>query len=273
MGLALLAILGASLVRADTTAEDRQVIEKAMDLLVKGGDTPQKFLYLRRREVTEFDGDGKVKTRQSTTTRRETRDGIPVMRVVARNDTPLSAEEQKRDEETIQAQLAQLRSRPQPPPYKTEPRKPGDEAAFMREFVNALDYRRKAPETIEGRRAGVFTFEPKPGYRPSSLKFKVFEKMKGTLWIDQATGEVIRGEAEMFDDVNVGFGLLGKVGKGTTFTMVRREAAPAMWVPVVQRIRFQARVMLVKSFRQEIDLRWTEYQLRPESPQTASTLQ
>jgi len=65
--------------------------------------------------------------------------------------------------------------------------------------------------------------------------------------------------------VNMAFGLVGRVGKGTTFALQRREVAPGMWMPIKQRAKFEARLLLVKSYRQEVDVKWAEYRVRPET--------
>jgi hypothetical protein len=45
------------------------------------------------------------------------------------------------------------------------------------------------------------------------------QKTTGTLWIDRTDRELVKAEAEVFDTVNIGLGLLGGVGKGRRFTL------------------------------------------------------
>jgi len=123
-------------------------------------------------------------------------------------------------------------------------------------------------ETIDGRPARIFAFQPRPGYKPPSIKYRIFEKMRGKVWIDQETAELVRADAEMSEDLSVGFGMVGRIGKGSTFKMERRQMA-GVWVPTREQIRIQARLMLVKSFRQEIVNTFSEFKARPGKTETA----
>jgi hypothetical protein len=83
--------------------------------------------------------------------------------------------------------------------------------------------------------------------------------LNGTIWIDKVDKELTRAEAEMFDTVNVGFGLLGKIEKGTRFEISRRKHADGPWLTDTEHVRFAARVMLLKSLNTEILNRYSEY--------------
>ncbi|MBI3209602.1 MAG: hypothetical protein HYZ37_11980 [Candidatus Solibacter usitatus] len=241
--------------------ENRQIVRKAVQLYEKGFENNTKFFYQRRREVSEFESGGRVKSKSSTTVRREAYEGLVVQRVVARNDQPLSPEEQAKQQERIKTDVAAFRSRG---PQTAAARKRGanEEMQLMKEFPEAFDFTRIANESVNGRPTDVYDFQPRPGYSPKSFKFKMFEKVKGRMWIDAASGEMARVDAEAFDTISVGFGILGKVGKGATFSMVRQEAAPGLWVMEHQRMKIEVRVMLVKSIRQEEDLRFSDYKPR-----------
>jgi hypothetical protein len=60
-----------------------------------------------------------------------------------------------------------------------------------------------------------------------------------------------RADAEVFDTVNIGLGLIGRVEKGTRFFLERRKVAPDFWMISDQVVKFDARIMLVKIIQQE----------------------
>jgi len=70
-------------------------------------------------------------------------------------------------------------------------------------------------------------------------------------------------DVEIFDTISVGFGLLGKLEKGTHFEMERKKWEIGVWFEVWQRIRYDLRVMMVKSLRQEIETHWSNLSHRP----------
>jgi hypothetical protein len=92
------------------------------------------------------------------------------------------------------------------------------------------------------------------------MRAKVFTKMNGRLWVDKADRELVRAEAETFDTVNVGLGFLGRVEKGTRFRLARTRLPDGAWVLDSQRIRFGARVLLVKWMGKEIHTSHWNYQ-------------
>jgi hypothetical protein len=94
------------------------------------------------------------------------------------------------------------------------------------------------------------------------MRAKVFEKLRGKVWIDQSEGDMVRVEAEMFDSVNVGFGLLGKIDKGTRFELRKVRLGDGTWVPEKTHVRFAVRIMLLKYLYNEIINETSEYRRR-----------
>lgn len=258
----LLAILPSAL---PVTAEDhRPAMRKAAELLIHADGNLDKLLFTRRREKREFDSDGAIKSKEIITVRREPYEDLVIMRTIARDDKPLSIEELKSQEEEIRRSVAAHRERlaRQGPPKPT-PKRAEDHLALIREFPDAANFTLIGPETYRGREGVAYTFSPRPGYSPKSMKSRMFEKMRGKCILDKASGELVFVEAEMFDNVNLAFGLAAKVTKGTKFRMSRTEAAPGIWVEEDMHARFSARFMLFKNLRQEVDTRYTEFRPRP----------
>jgi hypothetical protein len=257
--------------------KNREIIRRSAHLLKQDDANLDKFFFLRRKETKELDSDGKVKSRSVITTRRELYDGLTITRVVARDDKPLTEAELKQQEERIKAEIAAARKRraeeqdkPKPPSASRKTESDGD--LMVKEFPEALDYRLVGSETRRGRETMVFEFTPRPGYKPRNFKMKFFEKMRGKVWIDKATSEMVSAEAEIFETINIGFGVVGTMRKGTRFSLQRQEAAQGLWVTDSFQVRFAARLMLVKSFFQELDTRITEFQLRPQAVSSAANL-
>lgn len=249
--------------------KNRVIMRRAAELLKQDDSNLDKFYFLRRRETKELDSDGKVKSRTVVTTRREAYDGLTITRVVARDDKPLPPDELKRQEEGIRHNVAEYRrkqaeEKANPKPAPSRKKEDSDADMMIREFPEALDYRLAGTEMRRGRETLIFDFSPRPGYKPKNFKMKFFEKMKGRIWVDKASNEMVAGDAEIFETINIGFGVVGTMRKGTRFHMERHEAAPGLWVSDSMQVRFAARFMLVKSFFQEMDTRITEFQLRPQ---------
>jgi hypothetical protein len=66
-------------------------------------------------------------------------------------------------------------------------------------------------------------------------------------------------DAEVFETVNIGWGVLGRVNKGTRFHIDRRKLDDGTWLPQTQTVRFAARVPLFKTIAQEETTRYSEF--------------
>lgn len=262
----LLALLPSAL---PATPEDhRPAMRKAAELLIQSDGNLDKLFFTRRREKRELDSEGAIKSKEIVTVRREPYEDLVIMRTIARDDKPLTPEELKDQEDDIRRSVAAYRERlaKQGPP-KPAPKKDEDHVALIREFPDAVNFAFTGTETYRGREALAYTFAPRPGYSPKSMKSRMFEKMRGKCLLDKASGELAFVDAEMFDNVNLAFGLAAKVTKGTRFRLTRTEAAPGIWVEEDMHARFSARFMLFKNLRQEVDTRYTEFRPRPPKDQ------
>ena len=118
---------------------------------------------------------------------------------------------------------------------------------------------------IAGRVALVIGCSPRSEYSPRNLKARVFTRMNGTLFIDKAERQLVQVEAETFDAVNVGFGLIGRIEKGTRFRLSRARESSGDWLMREQSIRFSGRFLMLKHVGRELLMQWYEYR-RPPSP-------
>ena len=71
---------------------------------------------------------------------------------------------------------------------------------------------------------------PKPGYVPLNHEGKVLMGMKGKLWIDQATYQWVKVEAQVVRPVSF-FGFFARVGPGTRFVLEQEPVNDNLWLP------------------------------------------
>ena len=86
-------------------------------------------------------------------------------------------------------------------------------------------------ETLNGRTLAKIGFEPNPDYKAHSRNTHMLTHVRATIWVLERDAQVVRVEAEIFEDIPVGGGLLGKVYKGGHFEMDQIEVAPGVWLP------------------------------------------
>jgi len=97
---------------------------------------------------------------------------------------------------------------------------------------------------IEGRPVVKLSFTPDPNYRSSARYAALYAHSKGTAWVDESSGQLMRAEAELTDDVSWGAGIIAKLFRGGRFMFEQREVAPGVWMPSHYSYDFEGRKFL-----------------------------
>ena len=176
----------------------------------------------------------------------ETADGA-VARLVTVNDAPLSAADEKRE----QARLNQLLG----DPGKQRHRKQSQE----QDTARALKVLKSLPDAFvydyvgsgQGAAGPVekFTFKPNPKFDPPDLETQVLTQMAGQSWVDAAQARVTRLEGRLQQDVDFGWGILGRLYKGGSILIEQADVGDHQWRVVHFDMKMSARVVFkTKSF-------------------------
>ena len=251
---------------ADSTLDLPALVRQALSGLNGEDDRRAEWGYTVNGERREFESNGKVKSQRTYMWKRELMDGHFVGISYERDGKPLTAEERARNRETTRQRVAELNalSPQERERRRAEARRKGkEEDSWIQELPEALTFQLVGEEMMNGRATYHLAADPKPGYQPKNLRAKIFEKLRGHLWIDKGERELVRAEAEIFDTVGIGFGILGKVEKGTQFQIARRRLSDGVWLQESSRARFQARVVF-KSMSQESITRYSDFKHRRE---------
>jgi len=94
-------------------------------------------------------------------------------------------------------------------------------------------------------------FRPDPGYPARSIEARVFHAMTGELWIDARFKRLARLDGRVADNVDFGFGLLGRLYKGGWFRLVRTQVGASDWKTSQLEVHMSIRALLVKTFARE----------------------
>ena len=98
------------------------------------------------------------------------------------------------------------------------------------------------------------SFTPDPGFEPPDMEAEVLQGFAGEVWIDKDQDRLVRLDAHLVRDVNIGFGILGRVDKGGTLVLEQAYESDAReWQPTVLKIKLQGRALMVKAVDIRID--------------------
>jgi len=170
----------------------------------------------------------------------ETKDGA-VARLVAINDRPLSPEE----EQSEQARLNQLLSDPgrQWHRKQTEDGDANRVLKVLRILPDAFLYEYAGSETGPSGKLEKFDFKPNPRFNPPDLETQVLTAMKGQLWIDASQERVTRLEGHLQEDVDFGWGILGRLNKGGWIQLEQADVGDHQWRVVHFQMNMSGRVV------------------------------
>lgn len=108
---------------------------------------------------------------------------------------------------------------------------------------NAFIFTLLSNEQRNGRTLLKYSMTPNPAFKPTSRSTSVYAHVRGTVWIDEDSGELARIEGEVMDDISLGL-FLAKVYRGSRFMQERYEMAPGLWLPTFSQYDFDGRKFL-----------------------------
>lgn len=170
----------------------------------------------------------------------ETADG-PIARQLMSNGHPLDGQGALEE----QARLQQLLSSPSEQANRREAYQADEQriGRILAMFPGAFLYE------DAGEQDGVrhLRFTPNPTYSAHNIESRVFHCLSGDLWIDLRTKRMKRLEGRLNQNVEFGFGLLGRVDKGSWFRMVRTQVSPSEWKTAQFELHMNGRALMFKT--------------------------
>ncbi len=174
----------------------------------------------------------------------ETKDG-PVHRLLAIDDAPLNPLQQ--DQEAVrQAQL--LRDPGQQLAIKKQ--NDADERrleAFVRLLPSAFLFRYDGWDGAYVR----LSFWPDPAFVPPTMESKALQSMAGTILVDPQQKRLAHINGHLLENVDFGFGLLGRLTKGGTFEIERTQVSSSHWKTHLVDINVSGRMLLFKTISKQ----------------------
>lgn len=119
------------------------------------------------------------------------------------------------------------------------------EQAVVDELTAIYDFRMIGRETIDGRSAIVYAFEPRPGYSPRTPQGRIIKNFRGQAWVDEEDRELARLTTDVLETVSVKFGFIFRLLKGSRGIVQRRKIDGETWLPTYTRFTGSGRVFLV----------------------------
>jgi hypothetical protein len=208
-----------------------------------------------------FDSRGKVEFTRREVWETLVLDGQPHRRTLERDGKPLSPEEQRSEQKKLDQAFRKLSS--ETPAEKQRRQEEAEksrkrEFAFLSEIPDLFDLRLEGESTVDGRPVWVVSGAPRPGAKPKSRDAKMLLKVRGRMWIDKATHQWAKVEAETTDTISWGL-FLARLNSGAKLTFEQTEVSSDLWLPKRLFLTGSGRVGLVKRLAQDQEIQWSNY--------------
>jgi hypothetical protein len=220
-----------------TSVNPQDIIRKSAAVTEANWKEAPKFAFVERDVVSKKNHAKTVKTYEVLMI-----DSSPYQKLIAVNDHPLSKEEQRLEEQKLQAEIL---NRKNETPHERKRRiakyqkERSEDRAMLCEMVEAFNFKLAGETKLSGRDVYQFEATPKPGYVPKTREGKVLTGMKGTLWVDKDSYQWVKVEAEVVRPVSF-YGMFAKVGPGTRFELEQEPVAGNVWLPKHFAVRVNA---------------------------------
>jgi len=183
----------------------------------------------------------------------ETPDG-PLARKQKTNGHPLPADARQDEDHRIEHLLNS-------PSEQAQHRKEYAEdeqriARILALLPDAFVYEPAQLQTLNDTVCWHMVFHPNPGYPAHSIESRIFHAMSGELWVSQKSKRLVRLDGKLQENVDFGFGILGRLYKDGWFRLERTHvgqspAGTGDWKTQRLEIHMQGRAMLFKTIARE----------------------
>jgi hypothetical protein len=268
----IVALTASALVRAQTPAPavpDRDAfIAEVRSRLRTDEELQGKYTYLEKRQQIKVSKLGKVQLGQTrlfqvypspdpgrTYRRLMAVDGVPL------DPAALKARDEARkkslEDEAAARARETSRERERRESKEAEARKERQET--VDDVFRVYEIAFLGRETVDGYQSVVASLEPRPNVATRSEVGKYFSKFRGRAWVSEHDYQVVKVEMEAVENLNVGWGILGRVHKGSRMIVERRKVNDEVWLPARVTFEVLGRSVLVRKFSVRAVTEFSDY--------------
>jgi len=212
----------------------------------------ENYTYSATVTTQDIEAGGQVKKTETEEQEIFFVNGHPVERTVKKNGQPLIDHDLDKETEHVTKLVEKAEKTPSDQPLE------GQEISVSR-LLKIMDVRNERRENYRGRPAIVFDFVGRRDAQTHGLAEDASKKLQGTLWVDEADRQIAHLDAVFNDNFHVGGGIVANVQKGSNFHFDQALVNGEVWLPTGAEATVQARVLLVKSYRQHVTERNYDY--------------
>ncbi|MEO5822837.1 MAG: hypothetical protein ABIT71_20210, partial [Vicinamibacteraceae bacterium] len=231
-------------------------------------DLQQAYTYLERRRDVKVTGLGRITVGPLRTFEvyPSNQPGRTYKRLIAVDGTPLPpADLARRDDEHRRNLLAEVeREKAEAPAVRNarlakEAQERRERDAIANDAFAIFEATAIGRDVVDGQPALILWVAPRKNASPRTREGGYMKKFAGKLWIAEADGAIVRLDLTAFDDISVGYGVVGRVHQGARLEFARRRVNNETWLPSSSHITAKGRTLLFRPFTFDVRTDYTDY--------------
>jgi hypothetical protein len=218
------------------------------------------YLYHSVQTEQEVDGSGKVK---KTTTKEYDSfwlDEVPVDKLVKKDGKELTPDEQKKESERIDKEVAKAREKKEKGDEKgkeTSPR--GDDMITASRILELGTFTNPRRMTLDGRDTIVVDYAGDPKAKTRNRGEEVIRDLVGTVWIDEQDKVIRKSKGHFLNAFKIGGGLVANIRKDSSFAMEQKKVNGEVWLPAKIEGQGAIRILLFANFNGSMQVQMSDY--------------
>ena len=208
-------------------------------------DLRKHYFYRATTRTEETDNKGRIKRTETRVNEIFTREGVVVSRLIEKDGKPLSEKEAQKEDERIEKDIEKAIKKREKLQNEGKPTNGNGEDVLTISRILALGtFTNPRRQMFHGRPTIVVDYAGDRNAKTRNRLEDVFKLLAGTIWIDEQTRALVRGEGHVTDNFHVGGGLLVNVHEGFRFSFEQTYVNNEVWLPSVVEGEGSARMFL-----------------------------
>jgi hypothetical protein len=229
--------------------DPKEIVRHSVEVDHHNFERAQKYTCTQRQVIKHLDKHGNVKSTEIKTFDINFYFGEFYPRLVQIDDKPLSEKDQKKEDEKLEKFLVKHRKENEEDRQKRQEKREKERQegrAFVRDVVNAYDFRLVGDDQVSGEDTWVIEAIPRKDFRPTQPHADILKKIKGRIWIEKADFNWVKVEAEAVDTISFGL-FLFRIHPGSRFVLETTHVNNELWALKRLYINGSARIALLKN--------------------------
>ena len=247
---------------AGAFAQDaHEIVKRSVELDQGNWIKRADYTWVGRSHERHFDGRDQVTSDHQEAWEVFILDGLPFTRTIERDGKPLPEAEQRKQQQKLDKDTAKLEG--QTPEEKQRraaefEKSRRRERAFLLELPDAFDLHIEGSDKIDGQDVWVISGVPKPGYHAKTRDGAALAKIRGKIWIEKASYQWVRAEAETIGTISFGV-FLARLNPGAKLVLEQTRINDELWLPKRLYMEGKGRIALLKRVAEDDEITWTDY--------------